>query len=46
MVVLLTKCYSGDFIKKNKAGGACNTNGERERESVCAWFIQGFGGET
>jgi len=30
--ILLTKYYSGDLTKKNKAGGTCNTNGERERE--------------
>ena len=37
--VLLTKCFSGDQIKKNEIGRACGMF-EEER------CIQGFGGET
>jgi hypothetical protein len=34
------KYYSGDQIKKNELGRACNTYGGKER------YIQGFDGET
>ena len=27
--MLLTKCHSGDQLKKNEMGGACSTYGER-----------------
>jgi hypothetical protein len=37
---LCTKYYSGDQIKKNEMGGACNTCLKEER------CIYGFGGET
>jgi hypothetical protein len=35
----LTKCYSGDRIKKNEMSGECSMYGRQER------CIQGFGGE-
>jgi hypothetical protein len=38
--VLLTKYLSGDEIKKNEMGGACDMYGGHEK------CIQGFGGET
>ena len=38
--VLLTKCCTGDQIKNNEMGRACNKYGGEER------CIQGFGGET
>jgi hypothetical protein len=34
------KYNSGDQVKKNEMGGACGTNGRRER------CVQGFDGET
>jgi hypothetical protein len=37
--VLLTKYYSGNYIKNNKMSGACSTYRGEER------YIQGFGGE-
>jgi len=38
VIVLLTKCYSGDQLKKNEMGGACSMC---EREQKC---MQCFGG--
>jgi hypothetical protein len=38
--LLLTKYYSGDYIKKNEMGRACSTYGAEEK------CIQGFDGET
>ena len=35
---MLTKCHSGDPIKKNEMGEACGTYGGEDR------CIQGFGG--
>jgi hypothetical protein len=40
IIVIITKYFSGDQIKKNEMGGACSTYGWEER------CIQGFGGET
>jgi hypothetical protein len=37
---VLTKCCSGDQIRKNEMGGACGTN---EEKGKC---IQSFGGDT
>jgi len=38
--VLLTKCYTGDEIRKNEMGGTCGTYGAAER------WKQGVGEET
>jgi len=39
-LVLLTKRYSGDHVRKKEMGGACGMQGREER------CTQGFGGET
>ena len=36
----ITKCYSGDQIKKNEVGGVCVMCGRQERAKI------GFDGET
>jgi hypothetical protein len=37
--VLLTKCYSGDQIKKNNMGGACSLCGKQERCIQGFWWV-------